>query len=145
MIPSFNHSGVLAPFVGEAHSAGGRSPYATDLATIGRQFVTSDERQKMFEGLLWYRSALRAVGLAEGFQWIDGSFVEAAELTRLRPPEDVDVVTFCWRPKGMDIAAWAALVKERPDLFDPGESKRIYKNGYEWFVDPPLPHVDCDR
>ncbi|WP_346950443.1 hypothetical protein [Dyella sp.] len=45
MIPSFNHSGVLPPFVGEAHSTDGRSPYATDLATISRQFVTSDERR----------------------------------------------------------------------------------------------------
>ncbi|WP_423385106.1 hypothetical protein ISN75_21460 [Dyella marensis] len=134
MIPSFNHSGVLPPFVGEAHRTDGRSPYVTDLATISRQFVTSDERQTIFEGLLRYRSALRIVGLVTGFQWIDGSFVEAAELTRLRPPEDVDVVTFCWRPKEMDIDAWVALVNERTDLFDPEESKRIYKCD-AYFVD----------
>ena len=134
MIPSFNHSGVLPPFVGEAHSTDGRSPYVTDLATIGRQFATSDERQKIFEGLLGYRSALRGAGLVEGFQWIDGSFVEAVELTRQGPPGDVDVVTFGWRPKGMDIDAWAALVEERADLFDPEESKRIYKCD-AYFVD----------
>lgn len=134
VIPSFNHSGVLPPFIGDAHGADGRSPYLTNLAAMSRQLVTTDERHKIFEGLLRYRASLRAAGLVEGFQWIDGSFVEAVELTRQRPPSDVDVVTFGWRPKDMGTDAWAALVLERADLFDPKESKRVYQCD-AYFVD----------
>ena len=134
MIPSFNHSGVLPPFVGDAHSELGRSPYLTDLSTIGRLLVTTDIRREIFEGLLKYRSALRAAGIAEGFQWIDGSFVEAVELTRQRPPGDIDVVTFGRRPPGMSDEAWATMVKGRSDLFRAKETKRLYKCD-AYFVD----------
>ncbi|WP_414651656.1 DUF6932 family protein [Hafnia paralvei] len=34
------------------------------------------------------------MGLAEGFQWVDGSFTENIELIERRTPNDVDVVTF---------------------------------------------------
>ncbi|WP_426763559.1 DUF6932 family protein [Hafnia paralvei] len=34
------------------------------------------------------------MGLAEGFQWVDGSFTENVELIERRTPNDVDVVIF---------------------------------------------------
>lgn len=34
--------------------------------------------------------------MTEGFQWVDGSFLEDVEKTQSRPPGDIDVVTFYW-------------------------------------------------
>ena len=50
-----------------------------------------------------YRNAFYAAGITQGFQWIDGSFVENVE-RRHRPgkeprPYDIDVVTFYSPPE----------------------------------------------
>jgi hypothetical protein len=48
------------------------------------------------------------VGIVEGFQWIDGSFIEDAEKSRGRPPADIDIITFGGRPAGYaEKDAWA--------------------------------------
>lgn len=110
MIPTFNISGVLPPFVGESPTVkAAMSPYLTTMSAIVGRFATSVERKKILAGLLAYRAALRNLGLVNGFQWIDGSFVEDIENTQNRPPADVDVVTFSSRP---DIQAgeWSRLV-----------------------------------
>ncbi len=44
--------------------------------------------------MLAFRRELAKLGLAAGFQWLDGSFVEHVELVRGRAPADIDVVTF---------------------------------------------------
>jgi hypothetical protein len=44
--------------------------------------------------LLRLRTALRSNGIVQGFQWLDGSFVEHCETTRGVPPGDIDVITF---------------------------------------------------
>jgi hypothetical protein len=95
----------------------------TDLV---RRFATSPERTAILEGLLDYRAALQAVGIVNGCQWLDGSFVEDVEKSRGRPPMDIDLVTFAYRPN-IDNAAWLTLLNERDDLFDFNESKRKYK------------------
>lgn len=39
------------------------------------------------------------MGFVDGFQWLNGSFTERVEQSRLRrPPRDMDVVTFVRRP-----------------------------------------------
>lgn len=45
-------------------------------------------------GLLDFRAALHRLGVQEGFQWIDGSFLENIEQLEGRAPRDIDVVTF---------------------------------------------------
>lgn len=127
MIPEFNQSGVLPPFVGAAHEYGRRSPYATTMASIASRLVTTPERRMIFEGLLQYRSDLKGFGISAGFQWLDGSFVENVESTRSRPPGDIDVVTFAIRPANLqDDQAWGEAFRSAPHLFSPKEAKAKY-------------------
>ncbi len=45
-------------------------------------------------GLLDFRAVLHRLGLRQGFQWVDGSFLENIEQLENRTPNDIDVVTF---------------------------------------------------
>ncbi len=79
-----------------------RSPYEATLLQLVERFATTPERVKLLHDLMDYREALYAVGVTEGFQWINGSFVEHVE-ARDRPgkepkPYDIDVVTFYHQP-----------------------------------------------
>jgi hypothetical protein len=51
--------------------------------------------------------------MAQGFQWVDGSFLEDVERTEDRSPEDIDVVTFYWDP---DPDFTSKLVAAFPDI-----------------------------
>lgn len=138
MIPSFNASLVLPPFTGD--DPGQRatmSPYQTDILAFVRRFATSTQRTALLVGLLDYRKTLRSAGVASGFQWIDGSFVENVEVTRGRPPGDIDLVTFAPAP---DMGKYAtdeefdAWVGKYGGLFDPDQAKS--KFGCEaFFID----------
>lgn len=134
VIPAFNVSGVLPPFVGNSPTAPATmSPYWTTMTAVVRRFATSVERMEILTGLLNYRAALRNLGLADGFQWIDGSFVEHVESTRNRPPADVDVVTFASRPD-IQPDEWKKLVKANISLFDTAQAKQQYRCD-AYFVD----------
>ena len=79
-----------------------RSPYEATLLQLVERFATTPERMKLLHDLMDYRESLYAVGVTEGFQWINGSFVEHVE-ARDRPgkepkPYDIDVVTFYHQP-----------------------------------------------
>jgi hypothetical protein len=128
VIPSHNESGVLPPFLGNdpaAHAA--MAPYRVSLLELVNRFATTQERINILTGFIAYRDALRKIGFLNGFQWVDGSFVESVETTLRRPPSDMDIVTFSYRPAGCDDAAtWMNLVGSRPDLFDPQQSKSRY-------------------
>lgn len=129
MIPAHNQSGVLPPFIPGAAptDSGATAPYNVSLVDIARKFATNEKRVQILQGLTSYRKALRDVGIVDGFQWLDGSFVEKVESTRGRPPNDIDIVTFSFRPKlSGDTNDWRQLIQSRPDLFDPEESKRLY-------------------
>jgi len=70
-----------------------------------------------------HRAALRAAGLARGFQWLDGSFVETKE------PKDLDTVIFTYRPLhavGND-AIWNALVLANLDLLERGQVMQAFR------------------
>lgn len=126
MIPAFNMSGVLPPFLGENPTQRiEMSPYVVSIADVVKRYATSEERVRILAGLLEFRAALRSVGIVDGFQWLDGSFVEHVEETRSRAPADVDVVTFAHRPTASP-DEWKRLVKNRPDLFQPSETKKRY-------------------
>ena len=78
MIPSFNQSGVLPPFLphgGPTHSSS-MAPYRSSLLEIAQALCSSPERRDILLGLIDYRDNLRAAGITQGFQWVAGSFLE---------------------------------------------------------------------
>ena len=144
MIPPFEPSGVLPPFLGDSPGAPpNHAPYRTNVAQVAHRLGTSIERLAILEGLLEYRRRLAKLGFVKGFQWIDGSFVEDCEMRRGRPPQDVDLVTFFRRPEGAkDDDAWATFCEEHAealeDLFDPHRAKALFKcDGYPVELDFP--------
>lgn len=103
------------------------APYKAELIEVVQRFATSPERIRILQGLLNFRQRLRDVDIIEGFQWIDGSFVENCERHRSRPPSDVDLVTFAERPRAyQDAPAWNSFVKDNVDLFDRNKLKQDY-------------------
>lgn len=117
MIPEFNHSFVLPPFVGEQLSHAQGSPYPVTALELVQRFATSSERGVILRGLLDYRAELCSLGFVKGFQWLDGSFVENVEAHQSRAPNDVDVVTFAYAPVGLASADIQALMDANKDLF----------------------------
>ena len=128
MIPAFDFSGVLPPYTGSAQAIDGRSPYPVSLREVHERLATSPARKELFDGLLRYREALRGFGIVDGFQWLDGSFVEDVERTENRCPRDIDVVTFACRPRHLrrDEAWWTAM-DERGDLFAAHRTKLMFR------------------
>ena len=127
MIPELNQSGVLPPFIPEQSPSGraGMAPYRCSISEFIVRYAQSNERIDILKGLLAYRNKLKRIGITDGFQWIDGSFVENVEANLGRPPNDIDIVTFAFRPSESD-AKWKKLVSENTDLFTPDKSKKKY-------------------
>jgi len=141
VIPEFSQSGVLPPFLPGATPTdeSAVAPYKVELIEFVKHFSTSPERKKIILGYLNYRIKLKEFGVINGFQWIDGSFVENIEITAERPPNDIDLVTFAQRPNSYtENNRWAEEVSGRPDLFHPKESKIKYLCD-AYFVDFSLP------
>lgn len=135
MIPELNQSGVLPPFISEQGPTDPASmaPYKSTITEFVRRYAQSPERITILKGLLEYRRKLRDVGIKQGFQWLDGSFVENVELNLGRPPADVDLVTFAMRPT-TDMEEWKNIVNGNKELFLPNESKdKFHCDAY--FVD----------
>lgn len=100
-IPNWNNQGLLPPVdVNSAPTSAVRSPYPVSLINVATRFATSPDRHRILQGLLGYRAALHALGLVEGFQWLDGSFTEDVETLENRAPNDIDVVSFVHTPSG---------------------------------------------
>lgn len=128
MIPAFELSGVLPPFIGDSPTTpANQAPYKVKLAEFVKHFATSDERIEILKGLLKYRIALKSKDIISGFQWIDGSFVENVEMIRGRAPNDVDLVTFAERPIGMNDSDWRGFSISNRDLFSTANLKTKYK------------------
>lgn len=130
MIPDFGLGNVLPPFMDEDATglAQPRSPYRATMSEFVRRFATSPERAQILRGLKGLRDTLRGLGFDQGFQWINGSFVEACEIVKGRPPEDVDVVSVIRRPAAhVDEADWGAFVAQHLDTtFDAQHCKQTY-------------------
>lgn len=140
MTLSFNHSGVLPPFLGDsAVNPAQCSPYEIPLLDFVKFFSTTPKRKLLLISWLKYRLALKKIGVVEGFQWIDGSFVEDVENNLGRPPDDIDLVTFGKRPSGINNAnEFFVLSANNSDLFVSGLAKQTY-NCDAYFVDLGLP------
>lgn len=127
MIPAFNHSHVLPPFVGDSPTQqANASPYVTTVAELSHRLGFTDERRQILRGLLAYRAALRGLGFVRGVQWIDGSFVEHVEKHQSRAPRDIDVITFAHTPVGLSPAQILAMTEQHPDVFVPAETRLRY-------------------
>ncbi len=103
-IPEWNTKGLLPPINPVQPTGAERSPYSVSLLDVVMRFATSAERRRVLLGLLEFRAALHQIGLADGFQWLDGSFMEQVEKLENRAPRDVDVVTFINVPDDFDLS-----------------------------------------
>jgi hypothetical protein len=140
MIPPFNHSGVLPPYVGASPAVpAGLSPYDASIREMAEALATSAERAAILRGLIELRAQLRALGITTGYQWCAGSFCEDVERTQGRSPRDIDVVTFFVRPIHQnDNAAWTAFVAANSVIFDAGLAKAAFRCD-AYFVDASIP------
>lgn len=134
MIPNFEVSGVLPPFLGCPTQPANQAPYKVTLDEFVSHFSTSDERKKILEGFLEYRVKLKSLGVNDGFQWLDGSFVEDVEKVRGRPPNDIDLVTFAFRPSGLDDNSMRTLMTDNSDIFF-SKSAKVKFSCDAYFVD----------
>jgi hypothetical protein len=129
MVPKFNESGVLPPFLPGSSPAAAAdvAPYRITLEELVESFGTTPERKSLLVGYLKYRIELKSKGIVAGFQWVDGSFTEQSEVTRGRAPGDIDILTFATRPASIgDPRQWFEFVNANLHLFDPGVSKESF-------------------
>ncbi len=122
-IPDWDARGLLPPYLNSPTLMGGRSPYHVLLLDLVLRFADTAARQTLLIGLLDYRAALHSAGVLDGFQWLNGSFVEDTMQNAMREPNDIDVVSFLHLPAGQ---TQEALVKANASLFDPKATKGQY-------------------
>jgi hypothetical protein len=117
-------SGIVPPIrPGLLGSDSDRSPYRTGLDEFIERFALSPDRAKVLQGFLNYRAALHSSGIIDGFQWLDGSFLEHVEDTENRSPRDIDVVSFFHLPPGQTQASLIPVIKH---LLDHNATKEAY-------------------
>ena len=123
-IPAWTAQGVLPPIDSKSPVSGIRSPYHVSLVDFILHFGRTEPRRIILSGLLDYRAALHAVDLVDGFQWIDGSFLENIEVAEKRDPHDIDLVTFFHSPEGED---QESLLRASPRIFDPMATREDHR------------------
>jgi hypothetical protein len=123
-IPAWTADGVLPPINAAQPTSVERSPYIVSLTDYVLRFSDTTERRAVLSGFLNHRAALHKVGLVEGFQWLNGSFLEQVELLEGRPPNDLDVVTFYRLPEGK---TQRDILDADPSLFDHDQLKTHYR------------------
>ncbi|ENC6422503.1 TPA: hypothetical protein RQN06_002863 [Aeromonas veronii] len=95
---------MLPPLIGACPTKpANQAPYKVSLEAFVEHFATSKERKEILIGFIKYRYELKLLAIENGFQWLDGSFVENVEKTRGRAPNDIDLVTFAHRPVGFTL------------------------------------------
>jgi hypothetical protein len=141
MIPNWNSSSVLPPIrPGHQGHSPDRSPYRVPLTEVVERFATSPERIRILRGLIHYRAALSQTIITDGFQWLDGSFMEDKETLKSLPPNDIDVVTFFEIPEGK---TQTELSTAHPDLFNHGHVKTTYLvDSYTHQIGMPMERFD---
>lgn len=109
MIPDFTNDGSLPIHIQRPHGGADLAPWRASTLDVVKRFATTPYRIGLLRHWLDFRKDLAASGFCRGFQWVDGSFVERHR----NEPRDLDVVTFCHRPNGLedDDAFGAAIAK----------------------------------
>jgi hypothetical protein len=108
---------VLPPHLGNPTRPAELSPYVCTAEELCQRFATSPARKEILDGFLRLRQELMRLGI-EGFQWLDGSFLEDIETQESRNPVDIDVVTFISRPDN-EVAITAILSARRELWYKP--------------------------
>lgn len=127
-IPDWNPQGVLPPNDPVNPTAAERSPYTVSLTELVLHFGTTEKRQTILEGLLEFRDAIHTAGIVDGFQWVNGSFLEDIERIENREPADMDVVTFFHLPTGQTQQSFASA---HHNLFNHADTKtRFHVDAY---------------
>lgn len=128
MIPDWNIAHQLPPIDIKNPTQPNRAPYRINSLELVLRFAISMERCKILKGFFDFRRDLHSMGIAKGFQWLNGSFAENIEIKANRHPHDIDVVTFCFLPEGKQENE---IAFEYPDIFKPLELKnKYYVDGY---------------
>ncbi len=123
-IPAFDKIlNVLPPHLGDPTSLADHSPYPCTMSELCERFATSAKRREILKGSLTLRSQLFDLGI-NGFQWLDGSFLEDIEAQAARDPGDIDVVTFVTSPP--DLEALTVIAGSNSWLLDPIHTKANY-------------------
>lgn len=134
VIPPFTISGVLPPFTGANPADRPQcSPYSAEISEVVARFATTPERTTLLRGLIDLRAALHTLGVSQGTQWLDGSFVEDIETLESRPPGDIDVVTFAARPVS-DPVQWRAMIAANLNVFKSQVCKQAFGCDH-YFID----------
>lgn len=115
----WNSKGLLDPI--SSPLAMNRAPYVLSPVQLVERFGHTAIRRKILRGFFAYRAGLRELQITEGFQWIDGSFVEEIEVLENRPPADLDVVTFYQLPDG---ETQKSILAKAPDYFPADEAEK---------------------
>lgn len=103
------------------------------MTEVVSRFAVSPERVAILQGLLALRASLQNIGIGQGTQWLDGSFMEDIEALEGRPPGDIDVVTFAPRPV-QDAAQRRQLIAANLNVFDSAASKLAFRCDH-YFID----------
>jgi uncharacterized protein DUF6932 len=122
-ILQFTIDGILPPFEGSSPAGASdlMSPYEVGPVDVVERFGTTEQRKAILRNWLDHRTVLRGLGIDQGFQWLDGSFVEEKD------PHDLDLVTFFHRPASVqDATSWRALWFGNPMVFSRLEAKQTY-------------------
>lgn len=127
-IPDFDHNQVLPPHLGDPRLLDELSPFPATSEEVCAKFCTSSERRAILQGWLDFRQRLSELKIVDGFQWLDGSFLEDIEASETRAPKDLDLVTFFVLPAGLSPSGFAAMMlAELPGFFDPDQSRQTFK------------------
>ncbi|MCF7674043.1 MAG: hypothetical protein K9N23_04925 [Akkermansiaceae bacterium] len=122
-IPDFDHNLVLPPHVGSPANRNQLSPYPCTTIDLCEKLGNSLERRAILGNFLDFRERLRSTGLTNGFQWLDGSFLEDVETRLGRPPADLDVVTVYW---GYDMTFQSTVLAAFPEFASPRLAKEAF-------------------
>lgn len=122
-IPDFDHNLVLPPHAGDPTLPRHLSPYPCTTVELCQRFGNTPGRRGILTKFISFRERLRAAGLTNGFQWLDGSFLEDVETRDGRAPQDLDVVTVYW---GYDIPFQEKLMTSFPEVANPSLAKTNY-------------------
>ena len=122
-IPGFNSQGILPPHNGNPADMDGGSPYQATSLELCETFGTTPARRNILKGYLKLRATLHELQLTEGFQWLDGRFMEK-DRGRNADPEHIQVVTF-YQPSDLLEDPLFAEIKNRVDDFD--LSRSLYR------------------
>ncbi|MEO6633181.1 MAG: hypothetical protein ABIN13_15705 [Mucilaginibacter sp.] len=123
-IPNFNHNHVIPPHLGNPVNSSDLSPYTCTILEFCYHFAISKKRIEILKGYLTFRQRMASIGITQGFQWLDGSFLENIEVSETRDPNDLDLVTFYNGTSSPDITDIKLLF---PEFSSPSLSKANYK------------------